>query len=186
MPRLWTETLQSHKKDVEEAILDAAAALAREHGITGVTMSAAAERTGVTRATLYRYFPDVGAMVGAWHQRQVQRNLAELLAARDRGRDTEEQLALVLETYARLVHEQHSSEVRAMAASSEASAEGYRQLTLVLEQLIIAGIRAGRLRQDVSAAELASFCVHALEAARAATTKAALRRLVAVTAGALR
>ena len=62
-----------------EAILDATAALVAEHGLTGVTMSQIARDTGIGRATLYKYFPDVESILHAWHQRQIDGHLKDLL-----------------------------------------------------------------------------------------------------------
>lgn len=69
MPRLWNETIESHRHAVRDAALDATAALVAEHGPLSVTMSAIAERTGVGRATVYKYFPDVESIMLAWHER---------------------------------------------------------------------------------------------------------------------
>ena len=41
-------------------------------------MSAVADAAGVGRATLYRYFPALSAVMGAWHERQVVGHLDEL------------------------------------------------------------------------------------------------------------
>jgi len=46
MPRLWEETVAAHRRAVEDAILDAAAALVNDHGLLSVTMSKIAEQTG--------------------------------------------------------------------------------------------------------------------------------------------
>ncbi|MFD0331213.1 TetR/AcrR family transcriptional regulator [Streptacidiphilus monticola] len=45
------------------AILDAALALAVEHGYTGVTIKGIAERAGVGRQTVYRWWPTRGAVL---------------------------------------------------------------------------------------------------------------------------
>ena len=79
MPRLWTETIYAHRREVREAILETTAALVAQHGLAAVTMSQIAENTGIGRATLYKYFPDVEAILMEWHQRHVTRHL-ELLA----------------------------------------------------------------------------------------------------------
>src|SRR5690348_17355878 len=60
------------------SILDTTAELAAEHGLLSVTMSQIAERTGIGRATLYKYFPDVQAILHAWHERQIAAHLAQL------------------------------------------------------------------------------------------------------------
>ena len=38
MPKLWTETIEEHRRTVHDATLDATAALVREHGLASVTM----------------------------------------------------------------------------------------------------------------------------------------------------
>jgi AcrR family transcriptional regulator len=63
--------------------LDTTAALVHEHGLAAVTMSQIAAATGIGRATLYKYFPDVEAILVAWHERQITRHLRQLAAARD-------------------------------------------------------------------------------------------------------
>ena len=116
VPRLWNDTIQAHRAAVRDAILDTAAALVAEHGVFSVTMSQIAEATGIGRATLYKYFPDVEAILVAWHERQITTHLAQL----------------------------------------------------------------EELRDDVAPEELASYCLHALAAARRLPSKAAVRRLVTV------
>jgi AcrR family transcriptional regulator len=52
---------------VREAILDATGELVLSRGLLAVTMSDIAEATGIGRATLYKYFPGVEAILNAWH-----------------------------------------------------------------------------------------------------------------------
>src|SRR5690242_19411028 len=78
LPKLWTDTIETHRREVRDAILDPTTALAFEHGVAAVTMSRIAEETGVGRATLYKYFPDVEAILTAWHERQVASHLEQL------------------------------------------------------------------------------------------------------------
>ena len=80
MPKLWTETIEAHRRAVHEAVLDTTAALVAEHGLRAVTMSQIAEQTGIGRATLYKYFPDVEAILVAWHDRHVSGHLEQLAA----------------------------------------------------------------------------------------------------------
>ncbi|WP_437307881.1 TetR/AcrR family transcriptional regulator [Sorangium sp. So ce388] len=181
MPKLWNDTLESHRREVRDAILDAAAAIATERGVPAVTMSEVAERTGIGRATLYKYFPDVQAILVAWHERQVGRHLAELLAARDQAGEPERRLEIALGTYARITHEEHGTELVALLRHGEHVTRGYQQLSEFLRDLIAEGAKRGRLRDDVPPAELASFCLHALSAASSMPSLAAVRRLVSVT-----
>lgn len=71
VPKPWSETIETHRRAVQESILDAAAALVADQGLRDVTMSEIAEKSGIGRATLYKYVPDVETMLLAWHERQV-------------------------------------------------------------------------------------------------------------------
>jgi AcrR family transcriptional regulator len=106
-------------RDLREVIVAAAAELVAEQGITSVAMAHVAERAQITRATLYKYFPDVRAMLDAWHERHVAANLDAIIAARDGGRSPRDRITRVLETYAELVYRQHSPELLAFAGDSE-------------------------------------------------------------------
>ncbi|RUV80905.1 TetR/AcrR family transcriptional regulator, partial [Mesorhizobium sp. M5C.F.Ca.IN.020.14.1.1] len=79
MPKLWNETIDAHRRAVRDATLDATAALVAERGLLSVTMAKIAEETGIGRATLYKYFRDVEAILVAWHERQVTGHLEHLI-----------------------------------------------------------------------------------------------------------
>jgi AcrR family transcriptional regulator len=64
--------VETHRQEVREAILDATGGLVQSRGLLAVTMSDIAEATGIGRATLYKYFPDVEMILSAWHQRHVE------------------------------------------------------------------------------------------------------------------
>ena len=114
MPKLWNETIEAHRRAVRDATLDATAALVAEHGLASVTMSQIAEETGIGRATLYKYFPDVEAILVAWHERQVAGHLEHLAEVRDQAGDAGERLEAVLEAYALMSHEHHGTELAAL------------------------------------------------------------------------
>ena len=85
VPRLWDDTIDAHRRAVRDATLDTAAALIAKNGLRSVTMSQIAEETGIGRATLYKYFPDVDSILLAWHERQISAHLEQLGEVRDRG-----------------------------------------------------------------------------------------------------
>jgi AcrR family transcriptional regulator len=111
MPKLWTETIEAHRRAVRDATLDSVAALVAEHGLASVSMSQIAAETGIGRATLYKYFPDVEAILAAWHERQIARHLQHLAEVRDRAGGAGERLEAVLEAYALIRHEHDGSEL---------------------------------------------------------------------------
>lgn len=186
VPRRWNATIEGHRRAVRDATLDTTAALVAEHGLLSVTMSQIAAETGIGRATLYKYFPDVETILFAWHERQVAGHLEHLAEIRDRAGDAGERLDAVLQAYGLISHEHHGTELAALLHRGEHVARAQQQLSDFIRDLLIEGARTGDLREDVAADELASYCLHALAAAGALPSKAAVRRLVKVTLSGLR
>jgi AcrR family transcriptional regulator len=186
VPKLWNETIEAHRREVRGAVLDTIAALLAEHGLRSVTMSQIAEEAGIGRATLYKYFSGVEAILFAWHDRQISGHLEDLAEVRDQAGDAGERLAAVLEAYAVIAHEYHGTEVAALVHRGEHVARAEQQLTDLIRSLVTEAAKNGDVRGDVAPTELASYCLHALAAASSLPSKAAVRRLVTVTLAGLR
>jgi AcrR family transcriptional regulator len=180
MPKLWNDTIEEHRRAVRDATLDATATLVAARGLSTVTMSQIAKEAGIGRATLYKYFSDVDAILVAWHERQVQRHLAHLAQVRDHAGTVGERLEAVLESYALLSQRHHGSELAALLHRGEHVARAHRQLSEFIRDLLIEGAVAGHVRDDVAPDELAGYCLHALTAAGDLPSEAAVRRLVGV------
>jgi AcrR family transcriptional regulator len=184
VPSRWTETVETHRNDVRQAIMDTTAALVAEQGLLSVTMSEIAEKTGIGRATLYKYFPEVEAILFAWHERHITRHLQHLVEVRDHADDPGERLKAVLEAYALHSHESrghHDTEPAALVHRGGHVARVEQQLNDFIRDLLTGVAKAGHIRDDVASAELVSYCLHALSAARSLPSTAAVRRLVEVT-----
>ena len=181
MPRLWTETIEGHRRVVRDATLDAAAALVAEHGLLSVTMSQIAEETGIGRATLYKYFSDVEAILLAWHERQVAGHLEQLAEIRDQIGGAGKRLEAVLEAYALISHEHHGTELAALLHRGEHVARAQEQLHEMIRELLSEAAETGDVRDDIAPGELATYCLHALMAAGSLRPRAAVLRLVTVT-----
>lgn len=194
MPKLWNETIDAHRREVRDAILDTTAALVADHGLLSVTMSQIAEKTGIGRATLYKYFPDVEAILLAWHERQITSHLEHLAEIRDQAGGAGERLERVLEAYALIHrervrhhhHEPHGTELAAFLHRGEQIARAQQRLRDMLRDLLTEGTKTGDVRDDVTPDELARYCLHSLSAASSLPSKAAVRRLVTVTLAGLR
>lgn len=188
MPKLWNETIEEHRRSVRDAVLEVTAALVAEHGLRGVTMSRIAEGTGIGRATLYKYFPDVDSIMTAWHERQISSHLQELAALRDRPGSPGERLTAVLDAYARIQHRRrgHDPEIGALLHRGEHVAHAERHLLQFIGDLVTECAAAGEVRDDVSPDELATYCLHALAAAGGLNSDQAVHRLVQVTVDGLR
>lgn len=186
VPRLWNQTITAHRRAVRDATLDAAAALVGEHGLRSVTMSQIAETTGIGRATLYKYFPDVEAILVAWHERHVESHLQQLAALRDQAGDAIERLKAVLEAYALIQHKRHDSELGALLHRDKHLGRAEQHLSDLIRNLLVEGTEAGDIRADTAPEELASYCIFALAAARSMPSEAAVGRLVEITMAGLR
>lgn len=188
MPKLWNETIEEHRDAVQEALIEAAGDLVSESGIAGLSMAAIASRAGVGRATLYRYFSDLEAILRAWHERHVGHHLAALAATRDGEPDPEARLLALLESYVRVVRESARHGGNALAgllhrAPHMAGAE--RQVRAIIKAALADAATAGAIRKDVPSDELAEFVLAALGAAGDLSLPASAR-LVAVTMAGLK
>jgi AcrR family transcriptional regulator len=186
MPKLWNDTIEEHRRAVRDATLDTTASLVAKHGLRSVTMSQIAEDTGIGRATLYKYFSDVEAILVAWHERHVSGHLEYLAKVRDQAGEPSERLEAVLEAYALIQHEHHGTELAALLHKGEHVARAQQHLRGFIRDLLSEGAETGELRNDVAPDELASYCLHALAAASSLPSKTAVRRLVTVTLAGLR
>jgi AcrR family transcriptional regulator len=186
VPKLWNDTIEAHRREVRDAVLETTASLVAKHGLRSVTMSQIAEETGIGRATLYKYFPDVEAILTAWHQGQISAHLEQLGAIRSRSGSPGSRLRAVLEAYAGIRQEHHDAELAKLLHRGEPMAHAEQHLLDLLASLLAECSKAGDVRDDVPPQELAMYCFHALGAAHALPSKAAVRRLIAVTLDALR
>ncbi len=184
MPKLWNETVEAHRREVRDAVLHTTAALVAEHGLRSVTMSQIAEETGIGRATLYKYFSGVDAILFAWHERQITIHLEHLAEVRDQAGEAGGRLEAVLEAFALISHESqghHDTELAALLHRDEHVARARHQLREIIRDMLTEGAENGVVRDDVAPDELASYCIHALTAAGSLPSKAAVGRLVTVT-----
>jgi AcrR family transcriptional regulator len=187
VPKLWNETIEEHRRAVREATLDSTAALVAKHGLRAVTMSQIAQETGIGRATLYKYYPDVESILVAWHERLVADHLRQLTAFRERSDLTaSERLAAVLEKYALILHDHHGSELAALLHQGPHFDQSQQHLHRLVADMIADGAKGGELRDDVGPDELATYCLHAASAATTLTSRAAVKRLIDVTFSGLR
>jgi AcrR family transcriptional regulator len=186
VPKLWDETIEAHRRAVRDATVGTTAALVAKHGLRSVTMSQIAEETGIGRATLYKYFSDVEAILVAWHERQISGHLEHLASLRDEGRNAGERVEAVLEAYALIRHEHNGSDLAAFLHQGEHVAKAQDHLRQFVRDLLSEAAETGDVRDDIAPDELANYCLHALTAASSLPSKAAVRRLVAVTLAGLR
>ena len=186
MPRLWEASIDAHRQSVRAAAIEAAARLVAQRGIRRVTMAAVAQEAGVGRATLYKYFPDVEALLLAWHEVHVRAHLAEVEAIAKRYPDPEDRLSATLTAIAMIEFERPGGELATQLHDASHVDRAGEHLASLLENLLSRCVAEGRVRADVAPDELAVYCLHAARAARGLRSKAAVRRLVSVVETGLR
>lgn len=181
VPKLWKDTVAEHRRDVRVAIYQAAWSLASERGVRGVTMGAVAERAGIARATLYKYFSGVDEVLVAAHEDHVTVHLVQLQTARSSAKSVGEGVRRLLAGYAQICF--HRGQTRArdlqdLLHSGEQHEQSESRLHALFAESVAAAQRSGQVRSDLPARELAAFCVNALAAAGDLPSQAALDRLV--------
>jgi AcrR family transcriptional regulator len=194
MPKLWNDTVQEHRSSMREAVLDAVAELVAAGGVSAVSMTKAAEGAEISRVTLYKYFPDVEALLAAWHERQVEQHLGHLHHVRAHldnggsGLSPVEAVRAVLEAYALMLQETLMAGSPNFLHSSPHVGHAQEHLQNFLSAMIDeARVPASGtpgpspvIRSDMTSEDLASFALHAVNAAAAAPTPDSVRALVGV------
>jgi AcrR family transcriptional regulator len=189
MSSSWSHALDQHRANQRAQVLAAALELMGERGMTGLTMSALAERAGISRATLYHHFRDVDSVMAAWVGEQINRSLATLVRDAEAIADPMARLEYVFDTQAHVFASQHHR-LDVQHFESEASAPAVRRevaarmapLRDLLANTVSEAQRSGALRPSI-APELAAdlllglltairrrLVTGALEAAQAAPT----------------
>ena len=62
-PVAWADATRSYKIEQRQNIAEAALTLLTEHGGSALSMSAIAQMVGISRPTLYRYYPDMDSVL---------------------------------------------------------------------------------------------------------------------------
>ena len=77
-------------------------------------------------------------------------------------------------------HEHHGGDLAGLLHRGAHVARAHQQLRDFVRVLLTEGTASGQVRDDVAPDELASYCLHAVAAARGLPSKAAVQRLVTV------
>jgi AcrR family transcriptional regulator len=83
--------------DTATRILDATLAAMGDHGIARLSLEDVAKRAGLSRQTVYRYFPSKGVLLEATVLREEQVFIANMISAAERHRELEPALRAAIE-----------------------------------------------------------------------------------------
>lgn len=78
MPKITAPTLEKHREETVDRLLDAFSELVLSRGYAEVTLADVAAQAGLARTAIYNYFPDRETLLFAWTDREVRRSIAIL------------------------------------------------------------------------------------------------------------
>ena len=165
MPKLWKDTVETHREAVREAILHAVHAQLHARGLAGITMSGIAQTAGIGRATLYKYFPDIQSILDAAHDQHVGEHIAELRALAHSNADVGDRLASVLAHYLNICTERArhgDADIASLLHRPEVVSGADEQLLGLFTNLLTEAAAAGVVRDDTPPEDLATFCLQSL------------------------
>ncbi|MHB8512623.1 MAG: TetR/AcrR family transcriptional regulator [Actinomycetota bacterium] len=73
MPKISARTLEEHRAETLERLIDGFAELVMSRGFAAVSLADVAAHAGLARTAIYNYFPDREALLFAWTEREVAR-----------------------------------------------------------------------------------------------------------------
>lgn len=167
MPKLWKDTVETHRQAVREAILHAVHDELRAHGLAGITMSGIAHRAGIGRATLYKYFPDVRSLLDVAHEQHISEHVAALRALAETATAAEDRLVSVLALYLRICTERvrhGDADVMSLLHRPDVVSHADEQLLALFTTMLTEAVHAGLVRDDTPPQDLARFCLQSLAA----------------------
>lgn len=98
MPKISAPTLEKHREETVDRLLDAFSELVLSRGYAEVSLADVAAQAGLARTAIYNYFADRETLLFAWTDREVRKSLA-ILESELAGADT---IAEKLSTFVRL------------------------------------------------------------------------------------
>lgn len=78
MPKISAPTLEQHRAETIDRLLDAWSELVMGRGYATVSLADVAAQAGLARTAIYNYFPDRESLLFAWTEREVRRAIAIL------------------------------------------------------------------------------------------------------------
>ncbi len=146
MPYRRTERVVRRLAAREQSILEAARALAVEHGMAAVQVAAVAKRAGIAAGTVYRYFPSKNDLIAELIANVAARELDAMRKAADAAPGPLSALATSIATFAaRALHERKL----AWAAIAEPVDAEIDALRLDFRQSLAAELEA-RIRRAIA------------------------------------
>ncbi|MEV0233719.1 TetR/AcrR family transcriptional regulator [Nonomuraea sp. NPDC050786] len=152
----WDDALDEHRSRYRERIIDAAIDLVAEQGAVKSSMSALAQRAGVGRATVYKYFPSIEHALLAHVEREVKECSRRLEAICEQTGDPLQRLRGYVDTQLDLFAGQRHrlswstiDQADLSAAALSSFREHVERLQAPLVEILRGGVTHGAFRPDI-------------------------------------
>jgi len=166
MPYRRTESVVRRLAAREQAILDAATAIAAEDGLAAVQIAAVAERAGIAAGTVYRYFPAKTDLIAEVVARVADGALVAMRAAADAAPGPLSALAAAIGAFAARALAERSLTWAVTAEPVDADIDalrlGFRRALAAELEARIAAAAAGRHLPEQNARAAAAAVLGAL------------------------
>lgn len=153
---------ESNKASIQARVVQCALQLFRERGVDATTMEAVAEVSGITKRTLYRYFPNKEAIASAYWSGNVREKVAMLPDLLQAYPDTRSRLTAIfldasagLRSDPELARMHFSYQFQQLGRQLESKAELANDFTAFLTVVMQKGQASGDVRPDIPAEQLA-------------------------------
>lgn len=178
MPKLWNESIDAHREAVSEAIFAAAGAIISSEGFGALSMARIAQDAGIGRATLYKYFSDIDAVLKAWHEQAIAVHLELVEGVASSHDDPLDALTHVLIAYGNIRRGHGDHPGVAMLHGLAHVTHAHDHLRARLRSLIQNCVKSGKVRGDIPTDELAGFALAGMDNANSAKSERAVERTV--------
>ena len=154
------ESLPIQEPSARRRILDATYSLVEERGMAQVSMTAIADKAGVSRQTVYNKFPDVETAMLGYVLDELARTATRIEQSLSTLRDPENQIrSFVTELIRRFA--QQDFQVSIQAAMSPTAVEAIEEATwplrTMLEEILAEGVETGQFVSHIASERLATL-----------------------------
>ncbi len=138
---LWDESLSEHKARQADLIAMAALEIVATDGMSGLTMSSIADKAGISRQTLYRYYPDIDSVLTAamTSSASIEAHINELTSVGTPSEQLDSFVAIILEGAAA----GHPSPTQYEQSLPPQAREAARKHAEQIERLVIGIVKQG-------------------------------------------
>ena len=148
---LWNESLSEHKARQAEQIAMTALDIVATDGMSGLTMSSIAERAGVSRQTLYRYYADIDSVLTALMKSAavVEAHVRELSDEDAPGDQLDDFVAMILHSAASGHPSPAQYEQSLPPQAREVARKHAEEIQRLLVEIVEAGVADGSFSADL-------------------------------------